>query len=601
MVTIFRTFRELLPLLPGDARRFLIAYMLGTSILALVDVVAIGLIAAALGSMIAGREIPLPIVGTISPSEYVWFLLAIALIVIGKSVASLGLQWLATRRFARFELEIGDRLFGAYIRAPWMERLGRNTAQLVRLADVGIANTVSGFIIPVTTLPALIVTSTSVLAVILIADPITALVTILYLGLIAFLLARVLSKRSVQAGRVNRDYSFKVASLMTDMVSALKEITLRDKAGEVAQVVHDNRIHSTRARSNIAFLSAVPKFVLDAGLIGGFLLVGGVSYLLNGPAGALASVALFGVAGFRLVPSLTGLQSLMTTTLSNGPHVQAVLNDIRAAEGYRARAEVIGRAPIEGEPRVLRLRDVGFTYPSAERPALHGVHLDIPLGSSVGIVGSSGSGKTTLVDLLLGLLSPTEGEIRLDEALLDDVLGAWRRRVGYVPQDVALFDGSIAQNVALAWGGGIDRDQVERALRRAQLWDFVEQRPGGMDAAVGERGMALSGGQRQRLGIARALYSDPLVLVLDEATSALDTKTEADVVAAIRSLHGEVTVLSVAHRLATIRDNDLVCFLADGRLVARGSFDEVRAAVPQFADQAALAGLASATGDDPEI
>lgn len=597
MVTIIRTFRELLPLLPGDARRFLLAYMIGTSILALVDVVAIGLIAAALGSMIAGREIPLPIIGSISPSEYVWFLLVIALIVIAKSVASLSLQWLATRRFARFELEIGDRLFGAYIRAPWMERLGRNTAQLVRLADVGIANTVSGFIIPVTTLPALIVTSTSVLAVIVIADPVTALVTILYLGLIAFLLARVLSKRSVQAGRVNRDYSFKVASLMTDMVAALKEITLRDKAGQVAKVVHDNRIHSTRARSNIAFLSAVPKFVLDAGLIGGFLLVGGVSYLLNGPAGALASVALFGVAGFRLVPSLTGLQSLLTTTLSNGPHVQAVLADIRAADGYRARAEVIGREPIHGEPRALHLRDVGFTYPSADRAALHGVDLTIPLGSSVGIVGSSGSGKTTLVDLLLGLLSPTEGVILLDDARLDDVLGAWRRRVGYVPQDVALFDGTIAQNVALEWGGEIDREQVERALRRAQLWDVVAARPGGIDAPVGERGMALSGGQRQRLGIARALYSDPLVLVLDEATSALDTKTEADVVAAIRALHGEVTVLSVAHRLATIRDNDLVCFLADGRLLAHGTFDEVRAAVPQFADQAALAGLAGSPDD----
>ena len=596
MVTIFRMLRELVPLLPADARRFLIAYMVGTSLLAFIDVLAIGLIAAALGSMIAGREIPLPVIGVIAPNQYVWFLVTIALIVISKSIASLALQWVATRRFARFELEIGDRLFGAYIRAPWMERLGRNTAQLVRLADVGIANTVGGFLIPVTTLPTLIVTSVSVVAVLIIADPVTALVTILYLGLIAFLLARVLSKRSVQAGRVNRDYSFKVASLMTDMVSALKEITLRDKAGEVARVVHENRIHSTRARSNIAFFGAVPKFVLDAGLIGGFLLVGGVSYLVNGPARALASVALFGVAGFRLVPSLTSLQSILITTLSNGPHVRAVLTDIHAAEGYRARAEVIGHEPIVGEPRALEFRGVGFTYPSSDRPAIRGVDLTIPLGASVGIVGSSGSGKTTLIDLLLGLLSPTEGEIRLDEALLDDVLGAWRRRVGYVPQDVALFDGSIAQNVALAWDRGIDREQVERALRRAQLWDFVEQRSGGMDAAVGDRGMALSGGQRQRLGIARALYSDPLVLVLDEATSALDTRTEADVVAAIRSLHGEVTVISVAHRLATIRDNDLVCFLADGELVAQGTFDEVRASVPQFSAQAALAGLGDAPG-----
>ncbi|MER3393473.1 MAG: ATP-binding cassette domain-containing protein, partial [Microcella pacifica] len=162
---------------------------------------------------------------------------------------------------------------------------------------------------------------------------------------------------------------------------------------------------------------------------------------------------------------------------------------------------------------------------------------------------------------------------------------------GYVPQDVALFDGTIAQNVALAWSGALDYERVERALRRAQLWDVVERREGGVNARIGDRGMALSGGQRQRLGIARALYNDPIVLVLDEATSALDTKTESDVVQAIRSLKGEMTVISVAHRLATIRDNDLVVFLSEGRLIAQGSFDEVRRAVPEFATQASLAGL----------
>ena len=198
--------------------------------------------------------------------------------------------------------------------------------------------------------------------------------------------------------------------------------------------------------------------------------------------------------------------------------------------------------------------------------------------------------------MLLGLLSPTEGRIMLDAQDLDDVMAAWRRRVGYVPQDVALFDGTIAQNVALAWEGRPDLERVERALRRAQLWEVVEKREGGVNARIGDRGMALSGGQRQRLGIARALYNDPIVLVLDEATSALDTKTEADVVQAIRSLQGEMTVISVAHRLATIRDNDRIVFLADGRLVAQGSFDEVRRAVPEFATQASLAGL----GDQSE-
>jgi ABC-type multidrug transport system fused ATPase/permease subunit len=211
------------------------------------------------------------------------------------------------------------------------------------------------------------------------------------------------------------------------------------------------------------------------------------------------------VAGFRLVPSLTSLQSILTTTQANSAHVQAVLDDIAQSRAYIERAEVIGHEPIMGEPRVLRFEGAAFTYPSSDTPAISGISLEIPLGASVGIVGSSGSGKTTMVDMLLGLLSPTEGRIMLDDANLDDVMAAWRTRVGYVPQDVALFDGTVAQNVALSWSGEIDLARVERALRRAQLWQVVEKREGGMGARVGDRGMALSGGQRQRLGIARAL------------------------------------------------------------------------------------------------
>lgn len=591
MLLIIGILRELVPLLPSNARRFIGWYVAATSLIALVDVVAIALLAVSLGSMVTGAEIPLPLIGTITPDTYVWLVVGISLVIVAKAVVSLLLQWYATRRFATFELEIGDRLFNAYIKASWTDRLGKNTAQLVRLADVGIGNTIGGFLLPVLLLPTLLVTSVAVIIVIIIAEPLTALVTITYLGSLALVQARVLSKRAVQAGRVNRDYSFRVASLMTDMVSALKEITLRDKAGEVAEVVHANRIHSTRARANIHFISAVPRFVLDAGLVGGFLLVGGVAYLTGGPAAALSSVALFGVAGFRLVPSLTSLQSILTTTQANSPHVRAVLIDIEQSREHLARAEVIGKQPIVGEPRVLSFEAAGFTYPSSGRAAVRNLSLEIPLGTSVGIVGSSGSGKTTMVDMLLGLLSPNEGRLMLDDANLDDVMAAWRTRVGYVPQDVALFDGTIAQNVALSWSTKLDADSVERALRRAQLWDVVQQREGGMNARVGDRGMALSGGQRQRLGIARALYNDPLVLVLDEATSALDTKTEDDVVKAIRSLQGEMTVISVAHRLATIRDNDLICFLADGELVAQGSFTEVRRAVPEFDTQAKLAGL----------
>ncbi|MEL0626275.1 ABC transporter ATP-binding protein [Salinibacterium amurskyense] len=591
MRLILKTLRELVPLLPDRAQRFLWGYIVASTSLAILDIAALGLLAISLSSMVANQPVQLPIVGAVPAESYVWIVLTVSLLIITKSILSITLQWIATRRFASYELEIGDKLFNAYIRAPWSDRLKRSTAQLVRLADVGIANTISSFLLPAMTMPTLVITAVSIFAVLVIAQPATALITVLYLGGMAVLLAAVVSRKSVQAGRANRDYSFAVATLMTDMVSALKEITLRNKASEVAEVVHANRIHTTRARANINFLSAVPKFVLDAALIGGFLLVGGFAYIGGGLPDALAAIAIFGVAGFRLVPALTGFQSVLTVTHASSPHVQAVIDDIYQSRVYIERAETIGHDPIGESPRSLALENVSFTYDGSTAPAIDEVTLNIPMGSTLGLVGSSGAGKSTLVDILLGLLVPSDGSIELDDEPLENVLASWRARVGYVPQDVAIFEGSIAQNVALVWNTEFDPERVESALRRAQLWTTVESRPEGMNSPVGERGMSLSGGQRQRLGIARALYADPLILVLDEATSALDTKTESDVAAAIRSLRGEITIVSVAHRLSTIRDNDQVCFMRDGRIVAVGTFDELVAQVPEFAEQAALAGI----------
>ena len=592
MTAIWRTMRSLMPLLPPRAQRFLWVYVVISSALSLLDVAALMLLAVSVTSMLQRVPVTIPLVGSVDVDGYVWIILVISGLIIVKSVLALGLQWIATRRFASFELEIGDHLFDAYIKAPWTERLRRNTSELVRMADVGIANATAGFIIPLVGLPSLVVTSLTVVVVLFVAQPVTALVTVVYLGLIAAVLYFVLARKSVEAGRVNRDYSFKVAALMTEMVSALKEITLRDKAGEVAAVVHANRIHTSRARANISFLGVVPRFVLDSALIGGFLLVGGVTYAVSGLDDAIGAVAMFAVAGMRLVPSLTSFQSVISQTTANIPQVDAVIRDTHAAQSYLEHAERVGHDPLRADPHELRLEDVAFTYPGRAEPAVKGLSLVVPLGTTVGLAGSSGAGKTTLVDIVLGLLVPQVGHVRVDDQEVADVLADWRSRVGYVPQDVSLFDGTIAQNVALTWGQEIDLERVEESLRRAQLWEMVADREGGMQARIGDRGIALSGGQRQRLGIARALYSDPLVLVLDEATSALDTKTESDVSAAIGSLRGEVTVIVVAHRLSTIRDADQVCFMRGGTIVARGKFEEVVAAEPEFARQAALAGLA---------
>ncbi|VEI12925.1 ABC transporter ATP-binding protein [Trueperella bialowiezensis] len=589
----YNNLKRVLPYLPAGAGQYMIIYMVVASILSILDVAALMALALAATAIIAGNDIVIPVVGwRFGPESYVWVIIVISSLILLKAVLSLIQQWFATRKFANFELELGTTLFNAYLGAPWVDRLSRSSSELVRMADVGVAAINSGLIMPFMGLPSMMISAITVVAILLAAEPLTAVVTMAYLGLIAAFIYVLLSRRTVEAGRVNRRYSYKAAGLMTDMVGALKEVTLRDKFDEVSSVVQDARYHATRARANIQFLGSVPRFVMDFALIGGLVLIGASQFLMSGDfTDAINAIVLFAAAAIRLIPALTGFQSTVNVLNSNASQVRAILRDIEDAQGYLARKKIAGKQRLEHAPRELVLDNVSFTYPTREDPAVRDISMTIQMGTSVAFVGESGSGKSTLVDVILGLLEPQQGTIKVDGHDIDDVLAHWRSLIGYVPQDVSLFDGTIEQNVALTWKGEIDRDKVIECLKKAQMWETTQERPGGLQARIGERGMGLSGGQRQRLGIARALYSDPAILILDEATSALDTETEAEVASAIAGLRGELTLISIAHRLSTVKDSDVLFYMEDGRVVTSGTFDEVVATAPRFAMQARLAGL----------
>lgn len=591
--------RPLLRVLPPGSRRFLLTYGVLTAALALLDLVALGLVGTLLQSVLSGGETSLPLVGDLgSTTGQVTALVTVCVVIVVKGVCAVALLRLATRRFARHEVAIGDRLLAAYLASPWEDRLAKNTSELVRTVDVGVGVTVAGVLIPSMTLFGEVGTMLAVVVAIVVFDPLVAAVTIVYLLLVAALLAGVISPRAVASGRENRTWSQRTVRVLSEALGALKEVTLAGRTPDVQERVHATRTQSSRARAEASFLGQVPRYVLETALILGFALIAGVGYLAgagsgNGVARAVAAVGMFGVAGFRLVPSLTRMQTVQSTVNSNAAYARQVVADITDSEALLARrAAERPQHELTVEHPDIVLHEVTFTYPGADVPALDRVSLHIPAGSHVAFVGASGAGKSTMVDILLGLLEPTSGHVEVGGERLELVLDSWRRRIGYVPQDVSLFDATVAENVALTWDvEKVDEARVRTALARAQLLETIDAREGGIYARIGERGVALSGGQRQRLGIARGLYNDPRVLVMDEATSALDTATEAAVTRAIDDLHGDVTVITVAHRLATIRDSDIVFFLRDGRLVAQGSFEEVVAQVPDFAEQAALAGL----------
>ncbi|MEO6942466.1 MAG: ABC transporter ATP-binding protein [Terrimesophilobacter sp.] len=591
MKSVIQSLRNILAVLPVAARRFLSFYAIALGVLSILDAAALGLLAIIIAPLVSNTDVVLPLLGKVNSVGLLVLLGLVCLLIIVKGAFTLLLTWIATRRFATYELEVGNQLLDAYLSSPWVARLGRNSNDLIRIADIGIANTIAGFILPVATLPGEVLTFVTLLIVLAIAQPIVAAVAFVYLGLVGVVLFFWISRRAQEAGVVGLRSSLRVSRLIAEMVGALKEITLRNKTDEVAEVVRQTRIHTARARANMQFLGAVPRVVLESALIGGFVLVGIAGYLIGGIPATVTAVSLFALAGFRMVPSLQRFQNVLTMVTANVPHVDIVVDDIRAAAATTSETKRADRSTPTASPVSLDLRDVTFTYPVAHEPAVNGVSLSIPFGSTAAIVGASGSGKSTLVDLILGLIAPSDGTIMVDGAPLHELTNWWRARVGYVPQEVSLFDASVAQNVALSWSDDIDRGRVTSALERAQLLDVVEARFGGIEGGIGERGLGLSGGQRQRLGIARALYAEPLVLVLDEATSALDTSTEASVTDAIKGLRGTVTTITVAHRLATIQDSDRIFFMSGGHVVAQGTFDELVASTPEFARQAALAGL----------
>lgn len=598
MLRIWATLRELFNVLPAGAKRFYITYSIVTGMLAILDTVALALVVFVMTALTSAEPLSLPLIGELPETATIWIVVLVCALFILKGVLATLLHWVATRRFAVYELDVGNRLFSSFTRSSWERRSEYSTAEITRIVDGSVANANRGFLLPLSQIPGNALTFVAVLAVLVVAQPLAAALAAVYLTLVSLFVFFVVNRRARNEGTRARNFTYRVARVMTEMIEALKEITLRGKLDEVGAQVSDNRRVSTHARANIAFLSIVPKYTFEAALIGGFLLIGGVTALVQGADAAIVAVGLFAATGFRMLPAMNAVQSAFTTASSSEVYAQDVIKELRHLSSER---EVpLDRAhndstPLPTNPIALSLNDVGFRYPGATENALTGIDLDVPMGSQLAVVGPSGAGKSTLIDLFLGLSRPTSGTIEIDGTPLSGIFDQWRLRVGYVPQRVALFDASIAQNIALTWGDEFDEEKVRDCLERAQLTELLD-RPNGIHERIGERGGVISGGQQQRMGIARALYTDPLVLVLDEATSALDTATENRVTEAMRKLQGEVTFITIAHRLATIRDYEKICYLEGGKVLGQGTFEELVNQVPAFGIQASLAGLGIENG-----
>ena len=344
----------------------------------------------------------------------------------------------------------------------------------------------------------------------------------------------------------------------------------------------------------MAFMPNISKYIIESTVVLGAIVVSGIQFLLNDASRAVGTLSIFLAAGMRIAPAALRLQQAAIMIKSSigaaKPTLELInqLNEVKPIEISKNGLDLIH----DGFNPHVEVKNSSLTYPENSEPSVREVSLTVPEGSTLAFVGPSGAGKTTIIDILLGVLEPQQGEVLISRKKPAEASKIWPGAIAYVPQDIAIASGSIRENVALGYPKEIATDElVLNALKVAGLDTFVQSLKDGIDTVVGERGTKISGGQRQRLGIARAMFTKPALLVLDEATSALDGETELQVSDAIRNLRGSTTVILIAHRLSTVRDADKVVYMAEGRIVAAGTFEEVRAQVPDFDRQAVLMGL----------
>ena len=427
-------------------------------------------------------------------------------------------------------------------------------------------------------------------------EPRIALGSLIFFAFVGFFLNRDLSKKAQYFGLENMKLSIRVNELISNLIDTYRELFVRNEVTLHSKEIENARIKIAEINSGMAFLPYVSKYVLETSVVIGALLLAMYQFNTQDAARAVGNIALFLAAGTRIVPSILRLQQgLFQIKSSSGGAFPTIkiydeLNSKFRSSG-RSRSFVINNSEVFN-PKVS-ISNVSYKYPNGFNNVITDISFEIASGSLVALVGKSGAGKSTLADLILGVLDANSGSILISGLKPIDAVSNWPGAISYVPQDVSIISGTIIQNITLDSFSSIslNEEKLWKILEMSQLDQFIRKLPDGLMTVVGEKGAKLSGGQRQRLGIARALYTDPKLIILDEATSALDSDTENDINFAIQNLRGSVTLIIIAHRLATVRNADKVCYFDDGILKAVGDFDQVRNKVPDFDNQAKLLGL----------
>lgn len=428
----------------------------------------------------------------------------------------------------------------------------------------------------------------------LVIDPLVAVITILIFACIGVILYSLMHLRMRKLGAKDSALSIESNQKIIELLGSYREIFVRNRQTAYIDGISKIRGELSNTLADMSFMPNISKYVIEMTVVFAAVLVSAVQFYFYDAAHAVATLALFLAASTRIAPAVLRLQQSSLVVKGSLGSASQTLRFFENLAPQPVSTTDLNVFPIahDGFEGAVSVRNISYKYPSSTAEVISDVSLEIHPGEFVAVVGASGAGKSTLMDLLIGVLNPDTGSILISGTAPKQVVSRWPGAIGYVPQEISIIDGTIAENVLLGFELTTSNESfVIEALNVASMSEFVESKVNDIHTRVGEAGTRLSGGQRQRLGIARAMVTKPKLIFFDEATSALDGQTEAEISQSIQNLKGQVTLVMIAHRLSTIRYADRVIYMDSGRVVAQGSFEEVRKRIPDFEKQAQLMGL----------
>jgi ATP-binding cassette subfamily C protein len=424
-------------------------------------------------------------------------------------------------------------------------------------------------------------------------DPLVASAAGFLFCIVGLILYRTMHLRARNYGNAEAALNVNSNTKIAEVLLSYRENLVRNRRSFYLETITKARFDLSQIIAELNFLPMISKYVIEVSLVIGAILIAGIQFQLEDARHAVATLAVFMAAGSRIAPAVLRIQQgavAMKANLGASENTLQMISSLPRVGSNEVipeyKAEHINFSPSIG------INGLSFIYPDAVYPVVQDITIDIKAGSKTAIVGPSGSGKTTLVDLMLGMYKPNSGEVLIAGMSPGRAVKEFPGAIGYVPQDVVMIDGTLRENISMGFPENeATDDRIWSAIRMAMLEEFVVSLPEGIDTQIGTRGTKLSGGQRQRVGIARAFFTKPKILFLDESTSALDSQTEKLLSNALEQINYELTLILIAHRLSTIQNADQIIYLEKGRIAAKGNFEELRAAVPNFAVQADLMGL----------